>query len=137
MENNDAGKVELSSFIVNFFESLEQDSNYASLLEQPFKNAENRNNLFCYLNMDVIGAYLLKLKAMDSAGVNTFMSNGLEWVNKTVAANQDGVKDGDARQLVYRYVNLLALLAGAPTIFMKIGALTMFSTALDTVKDWC
>lgn len=125
-----------SEFIKRFFEELRHSPEFGQLKEQPFASEEARLNLYNYLNMGVIEKYLRLLKQGSGGEVNTFMSNGLEWVNGNVAFNEGGVTYMDAKELVHLYVNLLALLAGAPTIFMKIGALTMFSTAPDTTKDW-
>lgn len=126
----------MSDFIKAFFADLKQSADYEKLKEQPFSSENARVNLVNYLNMPLIEEYLRKLKAQTPAEVNTFMSNGLEWVNGNVAFNEEGVKYMDAKELVHYYVNLLALLAGAPTIFMKIGALTMYSLAPETTKGW-
>ena len=126
----------MSDFIKAFFADLKNSADYEKLKEQPFSSENARVNLVNYLNMPLIEEYLRKLKAQTPAEVNTFMSNGLEWVNGNVAFNEEGVKYMDAKELVHYYVNLLALLAGAPTIFMKIGALTMYSLAPETTKGW-
>lgn len=126
----------LSDFIKSFFDELKASPEYAALKEQPFASEDSRTNLFNYLNMDVIEKYLRLLKAKTPSEVDTFMSNGLEWVNGNVAYNENGVTYCDAKELVHLYVNLLALLAGAPTIFMKIGALTMYSIAPTTTRSW-
>lgn len=126
----------MSDFIKNFFSDLTASKDFASLKDAPFASPEARSNLFAYLNMGVIEAYLRKLKAQTLGEVDTFMSNGLQWVNGTVSRNENVVKDADARELIHLYVNLLALLAGAPTIFMKIGALTMYSIAPDSTANW-
>lgn len=126
----------LSDFIRGFFEELKSSPEFDTLTEQPFATPEGRTNLFNYLNMGLIEKYLRILKGQNLGDVDTFMSNGLEWVNGMVAKNSDGVKEGNAKVLIHLYVNLLALLAGAPTIFMKIGALTMYSIAPDTTKGW-
>lgn len=136
MENTTVEKVELSSFIKNFFDELKSSKDYRSLVDQPFSDKNERDNLYSYLNMDVIGKNLIILKQGDKAFVNTFMSNGLEWVNATVMRNEKEVVNGNPRELAHLYVNILALLACAPTVFMKIGALTMFSTAPSVVKTW-
>lgn len=136
MENTQENKVEQSSFINDFFKALESSSVYTTLVEQPFANSMNQNNLFTYLNMDVVEDTLRALSAKPHSEINKFMSDGLKWVNETVGRNQDKFVDGDAKALAHRYVNLLAVLAGAPTIFLKIGALTMYSTAPGTVKTW-
>lgn len=125
-----------SEFIKKFFKELKESPDYEKLKEQPFTSEEARCNLFNYLNMEIIEKYLRELKAMGMGEINTFMSNGLEWVNGNVAFNENGVKYMDGKELVHLYVNLLALLAGAPTIFMKIGALTMYSISPDTTKSW-
>ena len=125
-----------SEFIRNFFTELKNSPDYAKLREQPFGAPEARLQLFNYLNMEVIEKYLRQLKANDISFVNTFMSNGLEWVNGMAEYYAEGVGDADGKELAHLYVNLLALLAGAPTIFMKIGALTMYSIAPDTTKNW-
>ena len=125
-----------SEFIRNFFTELKDSPEYAKLKEQPFKDATSRLQLFNYLNMDVIDKYLRQLKAGDIGFINTFMSNGLEWVNGMAEYYAEGVGDADGKELAHFYVNLLALLAGAPTIFMKIGALTMYSIAPDTTRLW-
>lgn len=125
-----------SEFIRSFFAELQGSPDYAKLKEQPFASAESRWQLFNYLNTEVIDEYLRKLKAGDIGFINTFMSNGLEWVNGMAAYYAEGVGDADGKQLAHLYVNLLALLACAPTIFMKIGALTMYSIAPDTMKNW-
>lgn len=125
-----------SDFIKGFFNDLKESPDYAKLKEQPFANPEARQQLFNYLNMDIIGSYLRKLKAGDEAFINTFMSNGLEWVNGVAAFYAEGVGEADGKELAHLYVNLLALLAGAPTVFMKIGALTMYSIAPDTMTNW-
>lgn len=125
-----------SEFIRSFFADLQGSPDYSKLKEQPYNAPEGRLQLFNYLNTEVIDEYLRKLKSGDSAFVNTFMSNGLEWVNGMAAYYAEGVGDADGKQLAHLYVNLLALLAGAPTIFMKIGALTMYSIAPDTMKNW-
>ena len=126
----------MSPFIQGFFDALRASKDYDNLKEAPFSNSANQGNLFSYINMDEVGKALLQLKAMDPSGVNTFMSNGLEWVNATVGRNEKGFVDGDVREMAHLYVNLLALLAGAPTTFMKIGALMMFTTAPGTIKTW-
>lgn len=125
-----------SEFIREFFDELKGSPEYGKLKEQPYKDAESRLQLFNYLNMDVIGKYLMKLKENDLSFINTFLSNGLEWVNGMAEYYAEGVGDADGKELAHLYVNLLALLAGAPTIFMKIGALTMYSIAPDTMKNW-
>lgn len=125
-----------SEFIRSFFGELKASPDYAKLKEQPFTGAETRMQLFNYLNMAVIEKYLRQLKANDLSFVNTFMSNGLEWVNGMAEYYADGVGDDDGKELAHLYVNLLCLLAGAPTIFMKIGALTMYSIAPDSMKNW-
>lgn len=125
-----------SEFIRSFFTELKNSSDYARLKEQPYSGAEARLQLFNYLDMGVIEKYLRQLKAADMAFVNTFMSNGLEWVNGMAEYYAEGVGAADGKELAHLYVNLLALLAGAPTIFMKIGALTMYSIAPDTIKNW-
>lgn len=125
-----------SEFIRNFFTELKNSPDYGKLREQPFEAPEARLQLFNYLNMEVIDKYLRQLKANDISFVNTFMSNGLEWVNGMAEYYAEGVGDADGKELAHLYVNLLALLAGAPTIFMKIGALTMYSIAPDTTKNW-
>ena len=125
-----------SEFIRSFFAELQASPDYEKLKEQPFANAEARQQLFNYLNMEVIDKYLRNLKSGDTAFVNTFMSNGLEWVNGMAEQYAQGVGTEDGKKLAHLYVNLLALLAGAPTIFMKIGALTMYSIAPDTTKNW-
>ena len=126
----------LSDFIKDFFNDLKISPDYAAQLERPFDSEDARTNLFSYLDMDVIGKYLLILKRQTPGEINTFMSNGLEWVNGTVSANENGVKEGNAKEAVHLYINLLALLVSAPTTFMKIGALTMYSIAADTTKNW-
>lgn len=136
MENKAINEVEISSFIQNFFKALESDTNYSMLLDQPFSCAEQQTNLYAYLNMPLIENTLRSLKSEAVSEIDTFMSNGLEWVNRMVADNANGLPVDVAKPLAHRYVNLLALLAGAPTIFMKIGALTMFATAPDVVKTW-
>lgn len=125
-----------SEFIRSFFKELKDSPNYAKLKDQPYSDATSRLQLFNYLDMEVIEKYLRQLKANDLSFVNTFMSNGLEWVNGMAEYYAEGVGDADGKELTHLYVNLLALLAGAPTIFMKIGALTMFSIAPDTTKNW-
>ena len=125
-----------SEFIRAFLADLQASPDYDKLKQQPFATPEGRLQLFNYLNTEVIDLYLRKLKAGDTAFVNTFMSNGLEWVNGMAAYYAEGVGDADGKQLAHLYVNLLALLAAAPTIFMKIGALTMYSIAPDTMKNW-
>lgn len=125
-----------SDFIKSFFKDLKENDAYPVLKEQPFASEEARTNLFSYLNMEVIEKYLRQLKAQSLGEVDTFMSNGLEWVNGNVAYNENGVKQGDAKELIHLYVNLLALLAGAPTVFMKVGALTMYSIAPQTTGTW-
>ena len=125
-----------SEFIRSFFADLQSSPDYDKLKEQPFASPEGRLQLFNYLNMEVIEKYLRNLKANDIGFVNTFMSNGLEWVNGMAEFYAEGVGAEDGKKLVHLYVNLLALLAGAPTIFMKIGALTMYSIAPDTTKNW-
>lgn len=125
-----------SEFIRSFFAELQVSADYAKLKEQPFANAEARWQLFNYLNTEVIDEYLRKLQSGDIGFVNTFMSNGLEWVNGMAEQYAQGVGTEDGKKLAHLYVNLLALLAGAPTIFMKIGALTMYSIAPDTMKNW-
>lgn len=139
MENNqiDPRIIEGESpFIKAFFEDLKKSPDYPRLKDQPFSTPEARSSLISYLNMDVIETYLRKLKGASLAEADTFMSNGLEWVNGNVAYNENGVKNGDVRELIHLYVNLLGLLAGAPTIFMKIGALTMLSFAPTTTLSW-
>ena len=136
MENTNENKVEQSSFIEDFFNTLESSGSYSTLVEQPFANSMNQNNLFTYLNMEEVENALRTLSSRPHSEVNKFMSDGLKWVNETVGRNQDKFVDGDAKALAHRYVNLLAVLAGAPTIFLKIGALTMYSTAPGTVKTW-
>lgn len=126
----------VSQFILGFFNALLKSKDYDNLKEAPFANAANIENLYAYINMDEVGKALLQLKAMDESGRMTFMSNGLQWVNATVGANEKGFTGSDAKELAHLYVNLLALLAAAPTTFMKIGALTMFTTAPDAVKSW-
>lgn len=126
----------LSDFIKSFFNELKQSPDYETLKEQPFKEGGSRNELMNYLNMEVIEKYLRQLKGMSLEENDTFMSNGLEWVNGNVSFNEGGVKYTDGKELVHLYVNLLALLAGAPTVFMKIGALTMYSIAPETTKNW-
>lgn len=135
MENY-ANQPGVSAFIESFFNALLSSTDYEALRDAPFANGSNVSNLFSYINMDEVGKALLQLKAMDQTGVNTFMSNGLQWVNAVVMRNEKGFVDSDARELAHLYVNLLALLAGAPTTFMKIGALTMFTTAPDVIKTW-
>lgn len=125
-----------SEFIRGFFDELKGSPEYEKLKEQPFQGGNSRLQLFNYLNMEVIDKYLRNLKAGDAAFVNTFMSNGLEWVNGMAEYYAEGVGDADGKELAHFYVNLLALLAGAPTIFMKVGALTMYSIAPDTMKNW-
>lgn len=125
-----------SEFIRNFFTELKDSPEYAKLKEQPFTGETARLQLFNYLNMGLIEKYLRQLKAGGETFVNTFMSNGLEWVNGMAEQYAEGVGDADGKELTHLYVNLLALLAGAPTIFMKIGALTMYSIAPDTTKNW-
>ena len=125
-----------SEFIRDFFAELKGSPDYAKLKEQPFSGGTARLQLFNYLNMEVIEKFLRRLKAGDAGFVNTFMSNGLEWVNGMAEFYAEGVGAADGRELAHLYVNLLALLAGAPTIFMKIGALTMYSIAPDTTKNW-
>lgn len=125
-----------SEFIRSFFKELKDSPNYAKLKDQPYSDATGRLQLFNYLDMEVIEKYLRQLKANDLSFVNTFMSNGLEWVNGMAEYYAEGVGDADGKELTHLYVNLLALLAGAPTIFMKIGALTMYSIAPDTTKNW-
>lgn len=126
----------LSDLIKDFFSQLKASPEFETLKNQPFANDEARLNLFNYLNMGVIETFLRRLKGMSIGEVDTFMSNGLEWVNGNVSFNANGVTYCDAKELIHYYVNLLALLAGAPTIFMKIGALTMYSIAPDTTKNW-
>lgn len=135
MENY-ANQPGVSPFILGFFNALLTSKEYEELKEAPFANAANIENLYAYINMDVVGKALLQLKAMDESGRMTFMSNGLQWVNATVGANEKGFTGTDAKELAHIYVNLLALLAIAPTTFMKIGALTMLTTAPDSVKTW-
>lgn len=125
-----------SEFIREFFDDLKSSPDYTKLKDQPFAGPGARVQLFNYLNMEVIDKYLRNLKAGDLSFVNTFMSNGLEWVNGMAEYYAEGVGDADGKELAHLYVNLLALLAGAPTIFMKIGALTMYSIAPDTTKNW-
>lgn len=126
----------LSDFIKSFFTDLKESPEYEKLKEAPFAGGNSRYELINYLNMTVIEKYLRELKAKSLAEVDTFMSNGLEWVNGNVAFNENGVTYTDAKELVHLYVNLLALLSGAPTVFMKIGALTMLSLSPDTTKNW-
>lgn len=135
MENY-ANQPGVSEFILRFFNSLMESKDYAALKEAPFAEGGDIENLYSYINMDEVGKALLQLKAMDDRGRMTFMSNGLQWVNATVGANDSGFTGGDPKELAHLYVNLLALLAGAPTTFMKIGALTMFSTAPGVVRTW-
>lgn len=125
-----------SEFIRSFFADLQASPDYNKLKEQPFASPEGRLQLFNYLNSEIIDQYLRKLKAGDTAFINTFMSNGLEWVNGMAEQYAEGTGSDDGKKLAHLYVNLLALLAGAPTIFMKIGALTMYSIAPDTMKNW-
>lgn len=125
-----------SEFIRKFFTELKNSPDYAKLKEQPYNSPQGRLQLFNYLNMEIIQKYLRQLQTGDLAFVNTFMSNGLEWVNGMAEFYADGVGDADGKELAHMYVNLLALLSGAPTIFMKIGALTMYSIAPDTMKNW-
>lgn len=125
-----------SDFIKGFFKELKDSPDYSKLKEQPFASADARLQLFNYLNMEVIEKYLRNLKANDLGFINTFMSNGLEWVNGMAEFYAEGVGDADGKELAHLYVNLLALLAGAPTIFMKVGALTMYSIAPDTTRNW-
>lgn len=125
-----------SDFIRGFFTELKDSPEYSKLKEQPFASAEARLQLFNYLNMELIEKYLRNLKANDISFINTFMSNGLEWVNGMASYYAEGVGDADGKELSHLYVNLLALLAGAPTIFTKVGALTMYSFAPDTIKNW-
>lgn len=125
-----------SDFIAGFFKELKESPEYEKLKEQPFAGGTARLQLFNYLNMGLIEKYLRLLKENDMAFVNTFMSNGLEWVNGMAAYYAEGTGDADGKELTHLYVNLLALLAGAPTIFMKVGALTMYSIAPDTTKNW-
>lgn len=125
-----------SDFIREFFQALKDSPEYARLKEQPYSGGNARLQLFNYLNMGVIEVYLRKLQEGDKAFVNTFMSNGLEWVNGMAEQYAEGVGAADGKELAHLYVNLLALLAGAPTIFMKIGALTMYSISPDTTKNW-
>ena len=125
-----------SEFIRKFFDDLKGSPDYAKLKDAPFTSAENRLQLFSYLNMDVIEKYLRQLQTSNIGFINTFMSNGLEWVNGMAAFYAEGVGDADGKELAHLYVNLLALLSGAPTIFMKIGALTMYSISPDTTKNW-
>lgn len=125
-----------SDFIRSFFKELKDSPDYARLKEAPFAGGDSRLRLFNYLDMEVIEKYLRELKAGDISFVNTFMSNGLEWVNGMAEYYAEGVGTADGKELAHLYVNLLALLAGAPTIFMKIGALTMYSIAPDTMKNW-
>lgn len=125
-----------SDFIKAFFADLKASGNYGTLLEQPYASEEARLNLFNYLDMEVIEKYLRQLRAQSLDEVDTFLSNGLEWVNGNVAYNENGVTYMDAKELVHYYVNLLALLAAAPTTFMKAGALTMLTIAPDTTKGW-
>lgn len=124
-----------SEFIKSFFDALKGSPDYETLKEKPFVEPDGRSNLLNYLNMGVVEKFLRHLQ-QNPETVNTFMSNGLEWVNGNVAFNENGVSYMDAKELVHLYVNLLALLAGAPTVFMKIGALTMYSMAPETVKNW-
>ena len=126
----------LNPLIQQFFADLKENPNFPKLLEQPYADASAQVDLMNYLNMDVIENYLLKLKHADLATVDTFMSNGLEWVNGTVARYQHGLKDNNVKELIHLYVNLLALLAGAPTVFMKAGAIMMYSMAIATVNAW-
>lgn len=125
-----------SEFIRSFFSALKTSPDYEKLKEQPFASADARAALFNYLNLEVIETYLRQLKAGGIAEVNTFMSNGLEWVNGMAEYYAEGVGEADGKELSHLYVNLLALLAGAPTIFMKIGALTMYSIAPQTIANW-
>lgn len=125
-----------SEFIRSFFTDLKGSKDYARLKEQPYKGGESRLQLFNYLDMTVMEKYLRQLQTSDAAFVNTFMSNGLEWVNGMAEYYAEGVGDADGKELAHLYVNLLALLSGAPTVFMKIGALTMYSIAPDTMKNW-
>lgn len=125
-----------SDFIRSFFRELKDSPDYGKLKEQPYADATSRLQLFNYLDMEVIEKYLRQLKAGDLSFVNTFMSNGLEWVNGMAEYYAEGVGDADGKELAHMYVNLLALLAGSPTIFMKIGALTMYSIAPDTTRNW-
>lgn len=125
-----------SEFIRSFFNDLKGSPDYSKLKEQPFSGPEARLQLFNYLDMEVIEKYLRKLQGADIGFVNTFMSNGLEWVNGMAEYYAEGTGDADGKELAHFYVNLLALLAGAPTIFMKVGALTMYSIAPDTTKNW-
>ena len=125
-----------SEFIKAFFKDLKDSPDYTKLKDQPFESEAARTNLFNYLNMGVIEKYLRELRAKPLSEVDTFMSNGLEWVNGNVAYNENGVTYMDARELIHLYVNLLALLVSAPTLFMKMGALTMYSISPDTVKGW-
>ena len=125
-----------SDFIRSFFDALKASPDYPKLKEQPYTGATARLQLFNYLDMEVIEKYLRQLKANDLSFVNTFMSNGLEWVNGMAEYYAEGTGDADGKELAHLYVNLLALLAGAPTIFMKIGALTMYSIAPDATQNW-
>lgn len=125
-----------SEFIRSFFSALKTSPDYEKLKEQPFASADARVALFNYLNLEVIETYLRQLKAGGIAEVNTFMSNGLEWVNGMAEFYAEGVGEADGKELSHLYVNLLALLAGAPTIFMKIGALTMYSISPQTIANW-
>lgn len=125
-----------SEFIRGFFADLQASPEYSKLKEQPFAGKDGRLQLFNYLNMGVMEQYLRKLQAEDKGFVNTFMSNGLEWVNGMAEQYAQGTGSEDGKKLAHLYVNLLALLAGAPTTFMKIGALTMYSIAPDTTKNW-
>ena len=126
----------LSDFIKEFFSALKDSPDFGKLKEQPFEEEGGRLNLFNYLNMTVIEDYQRKLNALPHAEINEFMSNGLEWVNGNAAYNEKGVTYDDPKTIVHLYVNLLALLVGAPTIFMKMGALTMYTIAPDTTKNW-
>lgn len=125
-----------SDFIRNFFTDLKDSKDYSRLKNLPYSGGNSRLQLFNYLDMEVIEKYLRKLQTSDLTFVNTFMSNGLEWVNGMAEFYAEGVGDADGRELSHLYVNLLALLAGAPTVFMKIGALTMYSIAPDTISNW-
>ena len=135
MENY-ANQPGVSPFINGFFTALLSSKDYAALKEAPFSAPDKISDLYAYLNMDEIGKAMLQLKGMDKSEVMTFLSNGLQWVNATVGANEKGFTGKDAKELAHLYVNLLGLLAVAPTTFMKIGALTMLTTAPDVVRTW-